>query len=90
MSKYSQIRSLMGRQEFWNDGGKYGRILKWYADTRGATKAERDAMAAEIMERLTAARAVGVQKVRVMNAVSNEYGMKSADYDKICVYMDRM
>ena len=38
MSKYSQLRSIMGGNEHYNDKTKYGRVLKWYNDSCGLSK----------------------------------------------------
>jgi len=98
VSKYEQLRELMGGQEVFNDATKTGRVLKWYADSEGMPKGERDVLAAKIKERLVAAGAHYVQKVQVRNAkmsrnmwVGAQYKvMTFDDFDKICVYIDKL
>lgn len=101
-SKYNGLRAFMDGNEKWNDKGKNGRILKWYADTTGATLEERKAVAAQIFEQLSLLGSF-VQKVVVRNAKTStvhyvgagkgtdggDYLVsKYADYDKIAVYID--
>lgn len=103
MSKYAELRAAMGGTEYWNDKGTNGRILKWYADTRGADKAQRKAAAEQILAKLHEVGLVYVQKVVVRNAETRgvyyvgkgngtnggDYLVREyADYDKIAVYID--
>jgi len=96
MSKYSQLRSIMGGNEHYNDKTKYGRVLKWYNDSCGLSKPERDKMAGELLERLIEQGVYYVQRVQVRNAKGTasrgyEEGMMFVhfdDDDKICVYID--
>jgi hypothetical protein len=101
MSKYAQLRALMGGTEQFNDKVSTGRVLKWFADTAGADKATRDKVAKEVREKL---QHLGyVQKVQVRNwktgrayYVGEGKGDNGGDYmvsswldtDKICVYVD--
>lgn len=96
MSKYSQLRALMGGIESYNDKTKYGRVLKWYNDSCGLAKPERNKIAGELLERLIDAGVYYVQRVQVRNAKGTasrgtEKGMMFIDFDdddKICVYID--
>ncbi len=96
MSKYSQLRAIMGGTEDFNDKTKYGRVLKWYNDSCGLPKSERDEMAGDILEQLIDAGVYYVQRVQVRNAKGTasrgtEKGMMFIDFDdddKICVYID--
>jgi poly-D-alanine transfer protein DltD len=73
-------------------------VLKWYNDSEGLKKAERDELAAKIAAQLKAAGATYVQKVQVRNAKTSTNRWVGAQYktftfsdmDKICVYIDRL
>ncbi len=86
----------MGGTEDFNDKTKYGRVLKWYNDSCGLPKSERDEMAGDILEQLIDAGVYYVQRVQVRNAKGTasrgtEKGMMFIDFDdddKICVYID--
>lgn len=88
MSKYDAIRAIMGGVEVFNDTSKTGRILKWYSDDSELPKKEREAQAKAIFEKLQ--HLPYVQKVQVRNAQTTRYGVTYYDYDKICVYIDRI
>ena len=94
MSKYDAVRNVMGEQEVYNDSAKNGRILKWFSPTRGATLAQRKALAAEVLQKLIENEVWYVQKVEVRNATSTYWSMSGAityeDDDKICVYIDKI
>lgn len=91
-SKYDALRAAMGGQELWNDKTKTGRVLKWYADTSGATLEERKEMAAAIHKKLMAAGIQYVQRVQVKNATWSDYKYgqvySGQDSDKICVFIN--
>lgn len=89
MSKYQDLRDLMGGQEDFNDTVVVGerRSLKWITSDCLELK-ERKALAAEIMQKLKAGGLTYVEKVvvRVWNASGR--GSAFRDNDKICVYVD--
>jgi hypothetical protein len=82
MDKYSDLHALMGGLNTWNDKAKGGRILKWKADTQGASKKVRDVKAQAIFTRI--AHLPYVKRVEVKNWVSKGF----VGPDKICVYID--
>lgn len=96
MSKYAQLRAIMGGTEDYNDKTKYGRVLKWYADSCGLPKPQRDEMAGAILERLIEKGVYYVQRVQVRNAKGSASRaipgglmcINFEDTDKICVYID--
>lgn len=94
MSKYSQLRAIMGQVEDYNDKTKYGRVLKWYNDSCGLEKPVRDKMAGELLEKLIAAGVYYVQRVQVRNARGSTFRdgdcISFDDGDKVCIYIDKI
>jgi hypothetical protein len=96
MSKYSQLRAIMGGTEDYNDKTKTGRVLKWYNDSCGLNKPVRDRLAGELLEKLINHGIYYVQRVQVRNARGTasrgtENGIICIDFeddDKVCVYID--
>ncbi len=96
MSKYAEVRAVMGSDELWNDRTKNGRVLKWYSNTVGATLAERKLQASQVLQRLIEAGVWYVQRVEVRNATvsggrwfgDTYYSYTDQDDDKICIHID--
>jgi phosphoserine aminotransferase len=92
MSKYAEIRALMGGQEDYNDKTKNGRVLKWYANTSGLPLAERKLQASQVLQKLIDAGVWYVQKVEVRNATGSAFrdgfSIVFQDDDKVCVHID--
>ena len=94
MSKYAQIRAIMGGQEEFNDKVKNGRVLKWFHNTVALDKEKRDLLASEIYKNLKGHGVTYVQKVQVRKyisyCISGGVAPLMPDTDKICVYIDNI
>jgi len=96
MSKYDLLIAAMGSKPLFNDKVKNGRVLKWYADTMGATLVERQLAGKAKMNALK--HIPYVQKVVIRNStvsggrfMGDEWvSYTDDDYDKICVYIDEI
>jgi phosphoserine aminotransferase len=98
MSKYAEVRAVMGSEEAYNDKSKSGRVLKWYSNKSGLSLAERKLQASQVLQKLIDAGVWYVQSVAVRNAKASSVTFDGKGYrciewdddDKICVHIDKI